>query len=72
MDYTKVIDHDYLVRDNATGAIINTDKSVFEDAKKRKNGSASIKKLQSDVEELKNELSDIKDLLRELIRNGNT
>jgi len=72
MDYIKVIDHDYLVRDNGTGAIINTDKSVFEDARKRKNGSASIKKLQGDVEDLKNELSDIKDLLRELIRNGNT
>jgi hypothetical protein len=72
MDYIKVIDHDYLVRDNDTGAIINTDKSVFEDARKRKNGSASIKKLQGDVEDLKNELSDIKDLLRELIRNGNT
>lgn len=72
MEYTQVLDYDYLVRDNHTGAIINTDKSVFEDARKRKNGSASIKKLQSDVEDLKNELSDIKDLLRELIRNGNT
>jgi hypothetical protein len=72
MDYIKVIDHDYLVRDNDTGAIINTDKSIFEDARKRKNGSTSIKKLQGDVEDLKNELSDIKDLLRELIRNGNT
>jgi len=72
MEYTQVLDYDYLVRDNHTGAIINTDKSVFEDARKRKNGSASIKKLQGDVEDLKNELSDIKDLLRELIRNGNT
>jgi len=72
MEYTQVLDYDYLVRDNHTGAIINTDKSVFEDARKRKNGSASIKKLQGDVEYLKNELSDIKDLLRELIRNGNT
>lgn len=72
MDYTKVIDHDYLVRDNSTGAIINTDKSVFEDAKKRKNGSASIKKLQCDVEDLKNELSDIKNLLREFIKNASS
>lgn len=72
MDYTKVIDYDYLVRDNTTGAIINTDKSVFEDARKLRNGSASIKKLQTDVEDLKNELSDIKNLLRELIKNGNT
>jgi uncharacterized protein YlxW (UPF0749 family) len=72
MDYTKVIDYDYLVRDNTTGAIINTDKSVFEDARKLRNGSASIKKLQTDVEDLKNEISDIKNLLREFIRNGNT
>ena len=72
MDYLKVIDHEHLVRDTTTGAIINTDKSVFEDAKKLRNGSASIKKLQSDVEGLKHELSDIKNLLREFIRNANT
>ena len=72
MDHIKVLDYDYLVRDKNTGAIINTDKSVFEDARKLRNGSASIKKLQSDVEDLKNELTDIKNLLRELIRNGNT
>lgn len=72
MDYTKVIDYDYLVRDNYTGAIINTDKSVFEDAKKLRNGSASIKNLQHDVDDLKNELFEIKNLLRELVRNANT
>lgn len=67
MDYTKVIDYDYLVRDNHTGAIINTDKGVFEDVKKMRNGSTSIKNLQRDVEELKNELSDIKKLLGEIL-----
>jgi len=72
MSYIKVVGYDNLVRDPHTGAIINTDKSVFEEVKKRKYGSASIKQLQSDVEDLKNELSDIKNLLRELIRNGNT
>ena len=72
MDYTKVIDYDYLVRDNHTGAIINTDKSVFEDVKKLRSGGTSIKNLQRDVEDLKNELSDIKNLLREIVRNGNT
>jgi tetrahydromethanopterin S-methyltransferase subunit B len=70
MDYLKVIDHEHLVRDKNTGAIINTDKSVFENAKKLRNGSASIKKLQTDVEDLKNELLDIKNLLREFIRNA--
>jgi len=72
MNYTKVMDHDYLVRDNNTGAIINTDKHVFEDVKKLRNGSTSIKNLQHDVDELKNELFDIKNLLREIIKNGNT
>lgn len=72
MNYIKVMDHDYLVRDKDTGAIINTDKGVFEDVKKLRNGSTSIKNLQRDVEDLKNELSDIKNLLREIVRNANT
>jgi hypothetical protein len=72
MDYSKVIDHDYLVRDNSTGAIINIDKSVFESTKKSRLGAETIGNLQSDVELLKNELYEIKNLLRELISNGNT
>lgn len=71
MNYLKVLNHDNLVRDINTGAIINTDKASFEDIKKGRNGSAVIKKLQHDVEELKSELSEIKNLLRELIRHGN-
>jgi len=67
MNYTKVIDYDYLVRDNYTNAIINTDKGVFEDVKKLRSGGTSIKNLQRDVEDLKNELSDIKKLLGEIV-----
>ena len=70
MDYLKVEGHDNLIRDRYTGAIINTDKSVFEAAQKRKYGGATVKQLQYDVEVLKNELSDIKNLLREFIRNA--
>jgi hypothetical protein len=70
MEYTKVADHDYLVRDNSTGAVINIDKSSFENIKKSRDGVFNIKKLQNDVEILKNELSEIKTLLRELISNG--
>jgi predicted transcriptional regulator len=72
MEYLKVIDHDYLIRDSFTGAIINTDNSAFEDAKKLKNSRASLKTLQNDVEDLKNELSDIKNLLREFIKNASS
>lgn len=70
MDYLKVLDHDYLIRDTSTGAIINIDKDVFETAKKKQNIAATINQLQCNVEELKNELSEIKNLLRELIRHG--
>jgi hypothetical protein len=71
MRYQKVQGYDSIYRDSTTGAIINTDKSLFDDIKKSRNGSSVIKGLQSDVEILKNELSEIKDLLREIISNGN-
>lgn len=69
-EYHRVSGHDNLYRDTSTGAIINTDKSLFDETKKSRNGSSVIKGLQSDVEILKYELSEIKDLLRELISNG--
>ena len=71
MNYYKVEGHDSLIRDSFTGAIINTDKSVFEDTRKIRNNNLNIKRLYSDVDDLKNELADIKNLLRELIKNGN-
>ncbi len=70
MNYTKILEHDNLVRDNSSGAVINTDKSTFEDIKRIRNSNCSMKQLQTDLENLKHELSDIKDLLRELIRHG--
>jgi hypothetical protein len=65
-DYSKVYGHEDLYRDNVTGAIINTDKSLFENTKKSKSASGVIKNLQQDVEILKGELSEIKNLLREI------
>lgn len=70
MDYQRVEGYDSLYRDRSTGAIINTDKSMFDEIKKSRNGGSLIKGLQSDVEILKHEMSEIKDLLRELISNG--
>lgn len=71
MSYLKVVDHNDLVRDPDTGAIINIDKVSSDAVKNGRNVSFVIKKLQSDVEELKSELFEIKKLLRELIRHGN-
>jgi septal ring factor EnvC (AmiA/AmiB activator) len=72
MNYTKVADYDYLVRDEFTGAIINTDKELFDSVKKSQKLNSSLKNLYSDVEYLKNEISDIKHLLTELLKHGNT
>ena len=70
MDHSKIVDHDGLIRDNLTNAVINTDKGLFEDIKRIRNSNSSIKQLQTDLEGLKHELSDIKNLLRELIKHG--
>lgn len=67
-NYIKVADHDNLYRDQNTGAIINIDKGV--DSSKKINSALMMKSLQTDVECLKNELSEIKNLLREILRNG--
>lgn len=71
MTYSKVEGHDFLIRDNATGAIINTDKSSFEEVRRIRSNNLNMRKLYSDVEDLKCELADIKTLLQKLISNGN-
>jgi predicted transcriptional regulator len=60
--FIKVLDHENLYRDVNTGAIINTDKPSH------KNGSVMVKQLQNDVEDLKNELCEIKNLLKKLVQ----
>lgn len=68
MDFAKVQGHDGLVRDMNTGAIINKDSSAIEARRKTKNLSTAIE----DINNLKEEISEIKALLQELIKNGNS
>jgi hypothetical protein len=68
MDYIKVAGHDGLVRDENTGAILNLDDSAIESRRKSKQLSSAFE----DINMLKNEISEIKSLLRELLRNGNS
>tara|TARA_B100000131_G_scaffold277915_1_gene282060 strand:+ start:1438 stop:1641 length:204 start_codon:yes stop_codon:yes gene_type:complete len=65
MDYLKVEGHDGLVRDVNTGAIINNDDSAIEARRKSKHLSSALE----DINMLKNELFEIKSLLKE-IRNA--
>lgn len=66
MDYLKVEGHDGLVRDQKTGAILNLDDSAIEARKKSKHLGSAL----DDINMLKNEVSEIKTLLRELIQNA--
>ena len=66
MDYIKVSGHDGLVRDQNTGAIINLDDSAIEARRKSKHLGSAL----DDINMLKNEISEIKSLLNELVKNA--
>lgn len=66
MKFTKVEGYDGLVRDETTGAILNQDNSAIEARRKAKHLNSAL----SDINMLKNEISEIKSLLRELIKNA--
>ena len=68
MDFVKVSGQDGLVRDQKTGAIINVDDSAIESRRKSKQFSSAL----DDINNLKNDVSEIKSLLRELIQNASS
>ena len=66
MSYIKVEGHDGLVRDQNTGAILNVDNSAIDARRKSKQLGSAL----DDINKLKNDVSEIKSLLRELIKNA--
>ena len=66
MDFIKVEGHEGLVRDQNTGAIINLDNSAIVARRKSKQLSSGFE----DINTLKNEVSELKFLLRELTKNA--
>lgn len=70
MEYIKVKDKDNLVRDSFSNGIVNTDIESYKDYiqkyKKIYNDSQRIKDLEKNVDEMKSDLSEIKELLRNL------
>jgi len=74
MENIKVKGYDYLLRDPKTNAIINTNKSEYNEYVTRRNSKEKeqqrIQNLESDVANIKNDLDEIKSLLRSLV-NGN-
>tara|TARA_B100001250_G_scaffold411006_1_gene438629 strand:- start:43 stop:270 length:228 start_codon:yes stop_codon:yes gene_type:complete len=69
--FLKVEGHSYLVRDTESNAIINTDRkghaSYVALRRSKKFDVQRVNTLESDVQELKSDLSDIKSMLRQLL-----
>ena len=71
MDYLKVEGHSHLLRNKKTNSIVNNNMSEYQEYIMRKNTKSEenqkIQKLESEVGIIKNDLSEIKSLLRSLI-----
>ena len=69
--FLKVEGHASLVRDTATGAILNNNRTEYEEYLYRKRKAelreAEISQHTEDINNIKNELSDIKQLLLQLV-----
>ena len=74
MDYIKVKNNENLVRDTESNCIINTNKSEYEQYLARKKQKQTemnkVDNLERDISTLRNEITEIKDMLRSLV-NGN-
>jgi len=70
MNHTNVQGHSDLVRDNSTGAILNNDTSQYNQyltlRSKRKQGTDRIDTMENDLKSLKDDINEIKTLLRAL------
>ena len=70
MKYTNVEGHADLIRDNSTGAILNNDTSQYNQylslRAKRKQGTDRIDNIEDDLKSLKDDINEIKTLLKAL------
>jgi hypothetical protein len=71
MNYIKVEGHSHLLRDSKTNSIVNTNMIEYQEYLNRRNTKTNenekIKNLEDDVSHIKNDLDEIKLLLRNLI-----
>ena len=72
--YTQVEGHPDLVRDNTSHAIINRNASAYEQARKRAAAAQAqrdeIRNTTREINHLKSEMHEIKNLLKELVGNS--
>ena len=70
MNHSNVEGHSDLIRDNSTGAILNNDTSQYNQyltlRAKRQQGTDRIDNMEDDLKSLKDDINEIKTLLRAL------
>jgi hypothetical protein len=75
MDYIKVKDKDNLLRDVNSNGIVNTDVESYaiyaDNYKRRLNSIKRVERLEDQVDEIKNDISEIKTLLLHLVNQTN-
>ena len=74
MSYIKVKNNNHLVRNTESNCIINTNKAEYEEyltrRKLKKSEKNKVVNLERDISTLRDEITEIKDMLRSLV-NGN-
>ena len=72
MEYTKVKGHSHLLRDSKTNSIINTNMIEYQEYLNRRNVKADenqkVQTIEEEVYNIKNDISEIKSLLKELLK----
>lgn len=66
----RVKEREDYIRDQATGALINTNNNALEAYKAQKKNSNRVQQLEQKVDDLSSDLKEIKSLLIGLTRNG--
>ena len=74
MDFVKVKNNEHLVKNTKSNFIINTNKAEYDEyltrRKLKQNEKNKVDNLERDISTLRNEITEIKDMLRSLV-NGN-
>jgi hypothetical protein len=72
MEYSKVEGHSHLLRDSKTNSIINTNMIEYQEYLNRRSiktdENQKVKTIEEEVYNIKNDISEIKSLLKELLK----
>ena len=74
MEFIKVKDNEHLIKNTKSNFIVNTNKSEYDEyiarRKLKQSEKHKVENIERDISTLRNEITEIKDLLRSLV-NGN-